>query len=141
MILCDSGDKRMHYRIFDASKMTETSSGNEVLRGRRARPASKLERSPRRRAADGGSIGVGEILGRLEHRVWIGFCSVLVLDRSHRTESNDSIQPPSRALIGGVQPKYGWWAPVAALYKEVGAGAHDTRFAVLPIAPPISLLI
>jgi hypothetical protein len=61
-----------------------------------------------------------------------------MLDRSHRTESNDSIQPLSRALIGGVQPKYGWWAPVAALYKEVGAGAHDTRFAVLPIAPPIS---
>jgi hypothetical protein len=55
---------------------------------------------------------------------------LLLLDRSHRTESNDSIQPLSHALIGGVQPKYGWWAPVAALYKEVGAGAHDTRFAV-----------
>jgi hypothetical protein len=47
---------------------------------------------------------------------------------SHRTESNDSIHSLSRALVGGVQPKYGWWAPVAALYKEVGAGAHDTRF-------------
>jgi hypothetical protein len=64
--------------------------------------------------------------------------TVVLLDRSHRTECNDSIQPLSRALIGGVQPKYGWWAPMAALYKEVGARAHDTRFAMLPVAPPIS---
>jgi hypothetical protein len=47
--------------------------------------------------------------------------------------------PPSRALIGGVQPKHGWWAPVVALYKEVGAGAHGTRFDVLPITPPTPL--
>jgi hypothetical protein len=59
-----------------------------------------------------------------------------MLDWSHRTESNDSIQPLSRALIGGVQPKYGWWAPVAALYKEVGVGAHDTRFTALLFDPP-----
>jgi hypothetical protein len=58
-----------------------------------------------------------------------------MLDRSHRTESNDSIQPLSHALIGGVQPKYGWWAPVAALYKEVGAGAHSTRFVGVASCP------
>jgi hypothetical protein len=58
---------------------------------------------------------------------------------SQGIESNDSIHSPSRALIGGVQPKHGWWAPVAALYKEVGAEAHNTRFDVLPIAPPTPL--
>jgi hypothetical protein len=60
---------------------------------------------------------------------------------SHRTESNDSIHSLSRALIGGVQPKYGWWAPVAALYKEVGAGAHGTRFIALLSDPPTPLPI
>jgi hypothetical protein len=37
---------------------------------------------------------------------------------SQEIESNDSIYSPSRALIGGVQPFSGWWAPVAALYKQ-----------------------
>jgi hypothetical protein len=58
---------------------------------------------------------------------------------SQGIESNDSIHFPSRVLIGGVQPKHGWWAPVTALYKEVGAEAHNIRFDVLPIAPPTPL--
>jgi hypothetical protein len=61
-----------------------------------------------------------------------------MLDRSHRTESNDSIQPLSRAMIGGVQPKYGWWAPVAVLYiKRWGPGHTIRGSSMLPVAPQI----
>jgi hypothetical protein len=55
---------------------------------------------------------------------------------SHPIEPNGSMRTPLRALIGGAQPNHGWWAPVAALYKEVGAGAHSTRFTAKPLAPP-----
>jgi hypothetical protein len=43
------------------------------------------------------------------------------------------------ALIGGVQPHTGWWAPVAQhIYKE-GAGALGTRFTVVAATPPETL--
>jgi hypothetical protein len=35
---------------------------------------------------------------------------------------NGQFGPLTLALIGGVQPNYGWWAPIAQRYKEEGGG-------------------
>src|SRR3954466_10611889 len=52
-----------------------------------------------------------------------------------RTSPTTRTYPLNRALIGGAQPNSGWWAPVAALYKEVGGRTHTVRGSPFAAAP------
>jgi hypothetical protein len=55
-----------------------------------------------------------------------------MLDWSQAQPNGWGLSPLDRALIGGAQPIYGWWAPDALRYKkkEWGTQARKSRFAV-----------
>ena len=57
-----------------------------------------------------------------------------MLDSSLPQWAQRPIGPLTHALIGGVQPKQGWWAPVAQCHiEEVGTTAQGTRFAAVTV--------
>jgi hypothetical protein len=65
-------------------------------------------------------------------------CKMYLLDCSPPVRAQWLDVTLDRTLIGCAQPITGWWAPVAALYREVGAGC--TRYEVhLCVASPTNI--